>query len=255
MKRISRMMVVAVACVALFGLLVSPVLAGTQSGSKTQEFGNSMIGAKTVQNSSISNVNNNKTSSHSNEGYVKIFGSTYKAYGANANSQKNGNNNATAGMTISVVGNTISVSGSITKSYSIVSVGIQLWLGPVPVYVSGGVGLSFTASVGTSYNGSTTTFTDAFSGGLNVSVTAAVGCAVAYIGIEGSASPLTATLNISLSHTSSNVSATVKLSVGATASVKVVAKVGWGWFSVTYKHTIASWSWPYTTWTILSATV
>ncbi|MDQ7778456.1 MAG: hypothetical protein RDV41_01950 [Planctomycetota bacterium] len=42
---------------------------------------------------------------------------------------------------------------------------------------------------------------------------------------------------------------------GATASVSVVVKVGWGWFSVTYKHVIAKWSFSYLTWTILSATV
>lgn len=236
-------------------LVVPPAFASSASGSRTVRSGNSMIGGRLVQSATINKRNGTKRAVRTTEGYVNVFGRTFRAYRESATAQKNGNAPATAEMGITVSGNTLTVSSTILRNFNIASAGTQIFVGPVPVWVSGEVVLFLSGGPSISHRRNTSSVSKSLSSGLSVLVTAAAGVSVAYIGVEGSASPLTATATSSITFTSNNVGATVTLWVGGNASVAVVARVGQGLSSAIYRHVIAEWILWGRTWTILSATV
>lgn len=248
-----RKMFVMMGMIAAFMALVSTAaLAQSASGSHTQSVGDSTIGASCSQVSTISNANGVKTANFSLQGDVRILGRTVRTFDVNSSARQANQSPPAKSMTITVNGNTISVSTTpFSRSFSIVSVRLQIFVGPVPVFVSAGVGASIGASISASDSSGTFGAGFSFSGGLSTSITAAVGTPVAYIGVRGSASPLTTTLSPRLTFTSATISATVDLTIGASASVALVVRIAW----FEYRHVLASWSHPYRTWRILARTL
>lgn len=234
------------------------VLAQSDSASFHQSVGDGLIGASCTQVSTVSNTDGVKTGSFSLEGEVKILGQTARAFEVNCGARQDNLSPPSPRLVITVVGNRLFVSTTpINKNFSIISgkVGLQIFVGPIPVYLTARAGLAIRGAVplSASLSGSSSTFgvRFTFAGGLSASITAAVGIPVAYIGVRGRASPLQASFTPRLTFRPVNISVTVDFSIEASADVLAVVRSGW----IEYRHVLASWSHPFATWRIMDRTL
>jgi hypothetical protein len=238
------------------GAFALQVAAGTASAdstsaAKAQPLGSSTVGSRLER--AVSAERPGPTSAvaqDSTTAHVRVLGRSTPAFRARGFAQRGGSG-VSRGLGIEVNGSTIAIAGSLTISRNILTVGVQLWVGPVPVYVSAGCAVSLTASVGGGVAEGNPFAQTGVSGGLGLELTAGVGLRWAYIGIQGSASPLTATAATRVTFAPEWIKPEVVFWVGAAARVALVARLGW--FS--YSHSLASWSHPYAKHVLMSTLV
>lgn len=243
---------VATGMIVVFMVLTSPAaLAQSVSGSMTREIGNSMIGGRLVQTATMSNSGGIRSAVSVTEGHVRLLGGSTRVFTVTASCRRVGSNPATCSLRISGPSGEFIVERKLTRTLTVFQTGMQLFIGPIPVHVSGAVSLSFSAHLSASVSSGNASVDASFAGGLNVTVTAAAGIPVAYIGIEGSASPLTTTLNSSVTLRPTNIRVLLTLNLSARAEIAVVIRL----LLIHYRHVIASWNFPFASWTILDRTL
>lgn len=238
---------------ALVLALAAPTAgADSASAAKVQPLGTSTVGGSLDRWVSAARPGPaSAVAQDSTTGKVRVLGRTATAFQGKGYAQRGGGAEVSRGLGIEVNGSTISVAGSLSISRNILSVGAQLWVGPIPVYVSAGCAASVTASIGGGVDAGHPFAATGVSGGLGLQLTAGVGTRWAYVGIQGTASPLYATAATRVTFAPEWIRPEVTFSVGAAARVALVAKLGW--FS--YSHTLASWSRPYATYVLMSTLI
>ncbi|MBI4576199.1 MAG: hypothetical protein HY722_08060 [Planctomycetes bacterium] len=227
--------------------------------SQTDRTGNSTIGAQVVTWVLTDTAGTNRDSSHSTAAGVTVLDRTFRAGGVSARVDGDSRRGIQDSGFKRSVGLDIGwqhfgVFYSITRTLTFARVGVQIFVGPVPVYVRAAALATAEVRPGTGLYLEGGRHYKAYvhsKFGIGVEVTAAVGVSVAYLGVSGQALPLQGYFPFEIEVYPDRVHTYAQITVRAYADIALEAKL----FIFKYRKILTSWQKPYYAKTLVNSTL